>query len=134
MSLIKQLLRENFNVIERRKAYPQYIKMFMEFAKKELGIKGKIVVKLTFDKSKTNTLAHYEVGGGILVYIKDRSYMDSCRSIVHEMVHAKQYEDGRLTNPLEQGQDGTPEENEANSLAGEIMRKWGKLYPQLYEL
>lgn len=134
-TLVKQLLRENLeSLIERRKNYPSYIRDFVRFAKNYLGIKGKVLVKLTNNKSKTSTLAHYEIGGCIVVYIKDRAYQDLCRSICHEMVHVKQFEDGRLTNPSEQGKDGTPEENEANSLAGEIMRKWGKLYPQAYEL
>lgn len=134
--LIKQLLKESIDqtLIERRKNYPSYIRDFVRFAKNYLGIKGKVVIRLTNDKSKTNTLAHYEVGGCIVIYIKDRSLADILRSFAHEAVHMKQFEDGRLTNPSEQGKDGTPEENEANSKAGELVRKFGKLYPITYEL
>lgn len=132
--IIKQLLRENLEVHERRKEYPSYIRDFVRFAKNYLGIKGKIHVTLTNDKSKTSTLAHYELGGGIVVYIKDRSLADILRSFAHEAQHMKQYEEGRLDNPAEQGKSGSNEENEANNVAGILIRKFGELYPDIYIL
>jgi hypothetical protein len=39
--------------------------------------------------------------------------------------------DKRLTSTS--GEDGSPDENEANSLAGVIMRKFGRDNPQIYE-
>lgn len=133
-SLIKKLLNENIELIERRNNYPSYIRDFVRFTKNYLGIKGKVLVKLTNDKSKTLTLAHYEVGGGIVVYIKDRSLADILRSLAHEAQHMKQFEDGRLDNPAEQGKTGSKEESEANSVAGILLREFGKLYPIIYEL
>jgi hypothetical protein len=39
--------------------------------------------------------------------------------------------EGRLTPSS--GEDGSSEENEANSFAGVMMRKFGREYPQIYE-
>jgi hypothetical protein len=55
-----------------------------------------------------------------------------CRSIAHELVHHKQMLEGRLKNTALDGQDGSPIENEANSTAGIIIRKYGKLHPEIY--
>jgi hypothetical protein len=78
------------------------------------------------------TTAYYDLSGLVKVYVKDRSSMDVCRSICHELVHHLQNIEGRLNNPMEDGADGSPIENEANAKAGEILRKWGKLHPELY--
>jgi hypothetical protein len=56
---------------------------------------------------------------------------DILRTIAHEMVHHMQNQDGRL-EPTS-GEDGSPEENEAHSLAGVIMRQFGRNNPQIYE-
>ncbi len=39
----------------------------------------------------------------------------------------------RLLDIIKDGSDGSPIENEANSLAGVIMRQYGKLHPEIYE-
>jgi hypothetical protein len=59
--------------------------------------------------------------------------MDVCRSIAHELVHHKQNIDGRLTDIQNDGSDGSPIENEANAVAGVIIRKYGKINPHLYD-
>ncbi len=131
-TLIKQLLREN---LERRKDYPSYIRDFVRFAKNYLGIKGKVLVKLTNDKSKVSTTAYFSLNPlYIMIYTDGRKYIDLCRSIGHELKHWKQFEDGVLTNPTENGKTGSDIENEANAVAGILIREWGKLYPQAYEL
>jgi hypothetical protein len=35
---------------------------------------------------------------------------------------------------IEEGSDGSLIENEANAMAGEIVRKFGKKYPEIYNL
>jgi hypothetical protein len=47
------------------------------------------------------------------------------------MVHHKQNLDGVLTNYA--GETGSEFENEANSVAGIIMRNYGKQNPRIYE-
>ena len=67
----------------------------------------------------------------IKVLSKDRALVDILRSVAHELVHAKQHEDGRLTPGC--GDDGHPIENEANSLAGIIMRKFQRANRDVYD-
>ena len=57
------------------------------------------------------------------------------RSIAHELVHMKQDIDGRLedNNHDTNNEAGSPIENEANSVAGVIIRKFGEEYPEIYE-
>jgi Zn-dependent peptidase ImmA (M78 family) len=67
------------------------------------------------------------------VYSKDRAIIDVCRSIAHELVHHKQNLEGRITNSESDGADGSPIENEANAVAGVIIRKWGRIHPEVYQ-
>ena len=107
---------------------------FVNFAKDFLDIKDDIKVELAFERSKdlTTTAYYNHVDKRIKVYTKDRAIMDVCRSIAHELVHHKQNLDDRLNKPGEDGADGSDIENEANAVAGVIIRKWGKKHPELY--
>lgn len=67
----------------------------------------------------------------IKVLAGKRALVDVLRSLAHEMVHAKQHEDNRL-EPGD-GDDGSPIENEANSLAGIIMRKFSRENQDIYD-
>jgi Zn-dependent peptidase ImmA (M78 family) len=60
-----------------------------------------------------------------------RHTADVLRTLAHEMVHHKQNLDGVLTNYA--GETGSEFENEANSVAGIIMRNYGKQNPRIYE-
>ena len=67
----------------------------------------------------------------IMVVVHNRNMVDILRTLAHEMVHHMQNQDDRL-DP-KSGEDGSPEENEANSLAGVIMRQFGRNNPHIYE-
>jgi hypothetical protein len=67
----------------------------------------------------------------IMVVVHNRNMADILRTIAHEMVHHMQNLDDRLTP--KSGEDGSPDENEANSLAGVIMRQFGRENPHIYE-
>ena len=106
---------------------------FVNFAKEFLGIKDDIQVKLAFERTPDlKTTAYYNLDGLVVVYVKDRAIIDVCRSIAHELVHHKQMLDGRLLDAMKDGEDGSPIENEANAVAGIIIRKYGKMHPELY--
>jgi hypothetical protein len=66
----------------------------------------------------------------IMVCFGSRHIIDALRTLAHEMVHYKQDVGGELTN--EDGNTGSNIENEANSVAGIIMREYGKLHPELF--
>ena len=67
----------------------------------------------------------------IMVVVHNRNMADILRTVAHEMVHHMQNLDNRLTPTS--GEDGSPDENEANSLAAVIMRKFGRENPHIYE-
>lgn len=135
ITLIKTLLREAINerILTKEEKDVRAVSAFINFAKKELGIDDDIKVALAYERSKDlTTTAYYSLTGFIKIYVKDRAIMDVCRSIAHELVHHKQNLEGRLNDAEKDGQDGTDIENEANAVAGVLIRKWGKQHPELY--
>jgi len=60
----------------------------------------------------------------------NRHPVDIMRTLAHEYVHYKQVMDGKQLK----SHAGSPSENEANAKAGEIMRKYGRLHPELFDL
>jgi hypothetical protein len=54
---------------------------------------------------------------------------DICRTVSHELVHLSQKQKGQ---PLD-GTTGSDTENEANSKAGQIMRKFAQINPMIFE-
>jgi len=67
-------------------------------------------------------------GEKIRVVTMKRHPMDVMRTLAHELVHWKQLVSGDELD----GSDGSSIENEANALAGVIMRKFGKMYPDYF--
>lgn len=66
--------------------------------------------------------------GTIELAIGGRHPVDICRTLAHELVHHKQAEENQLDHGS--GTTGSPEENQANSMAGIIMRKFNKEFPK----
>jgi hypothetical protein len=108
---------------------------FIEFCNGHLSIEKPCTIILTKDRDGAGitTSAYYDiVNCKVCVYIKDRAIMDVMRSVAHELVHHHQNERGDLHGRPEEGADGSPLENEANSKAGEIIRIFGKQNPEIY--
>lgn len=106
---------------------------FIDFVKAYLELKKPVKVKLTRDRTDITTSAYYDIVNFlVVVYIKDRAIMDIMRSVAHELVHHHQNERGVLTGSVEDGSDGSDIENEANAVAGVIMRLFGKQNPEIY--
>ena len=80
---------------------------------------------------------HHSFGGympstsNISVVVHNRNMADILRTLAHELVHHMQNLDDRLTD--NSGDDGSPEENEANALAAVIMRQYGRENSHIYE-
>lgn len=132
--LIKSLIRES--LLTHSDTDVRKITDFINFAKEYLGIEDGIKVALAFERTPDlTTTAYYDYSGDGLVkiYVKNRAIIDICRSIAHELVHHMQFKEGRLLDAAKDGEDGSPIENEANAVAGVIIRKWGKLNPEIYE-
>ena len=108
---------------------------FIDFGKNELTLGDGFNVRLTDNNDELETLASYDMSKNeISVMSKNRAVPDIIRSIAHEMVHHKQNEMGDLKGNPEEGEDGSPWEDQANSKAGEIVRRFGKEFPEIYDL
>lgn len=66
----------------------------------------------------------------ITIGLANRHPLDILRTLAHELVHFKQLLDGEINDMS--GETGSPQENEANAVAGVIMRHWNKAHPQYF--
>lgn len=109
---------------------------FVQYCVKELNIQQRPSIKLIADK---NWVAEYRSFGEynpgtktIKVYYLSRNTADVLRSLAHELVHHRQEELGMIQNGS--GETGTEIENEANAMAGILLRDFGKQDIQIYDL
>ena len=130
--IIKTLLREA--IMTKDKEDVLDVSDFVNFSKDFLDIDDDVKVELAFEKTPDlRTTAYYNNGDRrVKVYVKDRAKIDVMRSIAHELVHHKQNIDGKFDNAEDPGADGSEFENEANATAGLIIRKWGRIHPEIY--
>lgn len=127
--MIKELLREGVQLYDYKPIIDEFVPFCLEFL--EVSEPCKVVIRTTRDN--ITTTAYYDtVNHETHVYAKDRALVDILRSIAHELTHHKQNVNGELQNIEEDGSDGSVIENEANSKAGEIIRKFGKIKPEIY--
>jgi hypothetical protein len=110
------------------------INHFTDYATNYLSI-DRPSIKLITDPQYTQQ--YHSFGGympsnnNISVVVHNRNMADILRTLAHELVHHMQNLDDRLED--NSGEDGSPEENEANSLAAVIMRQYGRDNTNIYE-
>lgn len=139
ISRIKNLM----NITESESLFPleekKHLENFVDLVVRELGIKNEVNIDYTEDKSKVDTTAVYRYEDGenedienaeVTVYTKERALQDIMRSVAHELVHHHQNEEGELKGKIQNV--GGPIEDEANSVAGELLKKYGLQYPEIY--
>ncbi len=100
---------------------------FIGFCCDELNLKGHFKCVLCHDREKngiTTTAFYRDKDKLVCIYAKNRMLGDVMRSVAHELVHKKQYEEDRIKLPV---QDiGGFIEDEANALAGQLVKKFIK--------
>jgi hypothetical protein len=107
---------------------------FLPFVMKMLKLDKlpRISVHKTIETGDQPSFGGYDMeSNSIELALKDRHPADILRTLAHELVHYKQ----NTTHGLHDhsGLTGSPEENEANSKAGVIMRHFNKRFPQYLE-
>jgi len=147
------ILKENINRIknlmrihEGKTIFPsedkKVIDDFIGFVKKELNIKNPVDIEFRDDKGENQeikTTAVYKYSdkdpesdiADIKVHAGDRYLIDIMRSVAHELVHHQQNEKGELKGKI--SNVGGPIEDEANSVAGELIKKYGLNNPDIYD-
>tara|TARA_Y100001938_G_C8070722_1_gene422891 strand:+ start:286 stop:1611 length:1326 start_codon:yes stop_codon:yes gene_type:complete len=127
---IKNIIKEETQPINRE----EMVDHFLSFCQDKLGYSTPAQVELVDDRDQLKTLASYNLqDNSVKVYSKNRALADILRSIAHELVHHKQLEDGRidLNNPP---QDiGGEIEDEANAVAGQLVKEFGYGPRNIYE-
>ena len=119
-----------------RKDFHNDLSTFVDFTCDKLGIKEKPTIHYKDDKGEGQpSFGGYSPGDKKLyVYTRNRHPVDILRTVGHELVHHKQNEDGRLKDVAKEGATGSPIEDEANFMAGRIMRWFGKANPSLFDM
>jgi hypothetical protein len=108
---------------------------FVKFVKGELKIKDlpTIVIKNNRDGLKTTANYDYTKENKVVkVCSKNRAVVDVMRSLAHELVHHKQWEDGRLEGPKPPDVGGEIED-EANAKAGQFIKMYAKIDETIYD-
>jgi hypothetical protein len=102
----------------------------VQFANQQLGIKRPQIIVLSADSAGFDTFGYSEPWHqpSIHVYVRGRSLVDIARTIVHELVHIKQAEEGQEESCDESHSDATEDEANAKSMA--LVRKFGWLMKQ----
>jgi Zn-dependent peptidase ImmA (M78 family) len=115
-----------------RSQFELILKKFLVFLKRELKFYYDIPIILVddVDFSKNNKTFGMMYTDKIMISIVNRHPIDILRTVAHEYIHHKQQSEGKRLN----GNAGSSSENEANAKAGEILRRYGSLHPELFDL
>lgn len=107
---------------------------FAKFVKSELGIKDMPTISLQNGRKELKTTASYDYTKEnkiVKINAKNRALVDVMRSLAHELVHHKQWEDGRLkVRPPDVGGEI---EDEANAKAGQYIKMFAKKDNTIYD-
>lgn len=107
---------------------------FVKFVKEKLELETvpTIVIKNNRDGLKTTANYDYTQENKVIkVFGKNRILVDIMRSVAHEMVHHKQFEQGRLE--VKPPDIGGEIEDEANAKAGQYIKMYSKIDPTIYD-
>ena len=126
----KEFLTESTSMDDASKI----IGTFLKFAKQHLELEELPEINLITNPKysiKMHSFGGYSPDNkSINIMVSNRHIQDVLRTLAHELVHYRQDLNGQLKP--DSGKDGSPEENEANSNAAVIMRKWGRLHPSVF--
>jgi hypothetical protein len=137
-NMLAPIIKENFeiNIGREDSTIKRYLEEFAEYCYGVLNVNNKPIIKVITDDSYTE---EYKSFGGyspsdnvIYISVNKRNLADIMRSLCHEIVHCKQNEDGMLEP--NSGETGSGIENQANTIAGIIMRHYGQLKPEIFKL
>lgn len=108
---------------------------FVEFVKNEIQMDDAPEIKLSYDNKVAQEMKSFgkytPETNELVVVAANRNLGDILRTIAHELIHHKQHKEGNLDQ--NSSETGSNIENEANALAGVLMRKFGAENPIIYE-
>jgi hypothetical protein len=102
------------------------LNLFVSYAMDFLDVTEFIQIKLKYDRFAKSTAAYILGGAEIKIFCKGRILVDIFRSIAHELIHQKQFEQDRI-HGIPQAIGGELED-EANAVAGQIVKSFAHKY------
>lgn len=121
--------------LRSKKQVEQTVQEFIAWACDHLQIKDKPEVNLSDDKEEVKdkrTFGTTQPTGEIWVYLGSRNTADILRTLCHELVHFRQFEIGTAKKHMSEKQR-LRVEDEANAIAGRMMREYGQQHVDIYE-
>ena len=112
----------------------EMLNKFVKFVKTELKLDSVPTISIQNGRNGLKTTANYDYTKEnkiVKVNGKNRALVDVMRSVAHELVHHKQYEQGRLK--VKPPDIGGEIEDEANAKAGQFIKMFAKENPNIYE-
>jgi len=110
------------------------VKKFVNFVFEKLDIKSPVKISLVGNRKENGlkTFAqHDEQNDTSMISTENRHLGDVLRSVAHELVHKSQFEQKKINGPV---QDiGGPIEDEANAVAGQLVKEFGYDNPEIFE-
>lgn len=102
-----------------------HIRKFILFAAKELDLSSLPQIKLVGSSENRFSAFGHSIGSVIVCRITERHPIDIMRTLAHELIHYKQ-------NILKRSIKMNSREDQANVLAGRIMRKFDIAHPEVF--
>ena len=111
------------------------LNQFVKWAIERLGIENAPKIKFGTDRDQVRnrrTFGSTSGSGDVWVHIANRNTADIMRTLVHELIHHKQFEQGSAHGEMTEEEEQYIED-EANAIAGRLMREYGKKHEDIYE-
>lgn len=113
--------------------FNQKMNDFISFTKKYLNLEKVPQIEFLEEKEDGMTSAAYDSKEESIKVIRgNRAFFDICRSVAHELVHRSQHEKVQDASLID-SEAGSDDEDEANAVAGEIIRLYGDENDWFYE-
>jgi len=126
------VLKEEVLPKERRQ---EIIEEFVQYCANELNLESTPELEISYNNKDAQDMRSYGLytpyNNKLMVVAVNRNLGDILRTIAHELVHHRQFLDNKLTQ--DSNKTGSEQENEANAMAGVLMRNFGKTTPDIYE-
>ena len=126
-------LNEQLLPPEKRK---EIINDFVNYVDERIDMGGEVPeVRLSYNEEEAQAMKSFgryiPETNEIMVVAVNRNLGDILRTVAHELIHHKQNNNGEINQ--NSGETGSEQENEANALAGVLMREFGKKNPAIFE-
>ena len=102
------------------------VRKFITFAAKELKLPSLPSIKLVGSQENKFAAFGHSKGSVIIVRVTERHPIDICRTLAHELLHYKQ-------NILGIREGENVKEDQANMVAGRILRKFDIAHPEVFK-